>query len=393
MPESKGEQRPLVVHVLQRLDYGGMETVLVHLINAVGQAPYRQAVICLDDYSDFSGRIRHADVPIHALHKRDGKDPSAYWRLGKLLRRLRPALVNTYNLSALDVAPLARLAGARVVHSEHGWQVANARDMQNKYLRLRRWMLPFIDRYVAVSQELQSWLVDTVRLPENRVTCIHNGIPLQECLGRESHGRNVRAELGIADQEFVIGTVARLDPIKAHDVLLRAFAEYLATAPARTPSRLVIVGDGPERARLNGLVRDLNIGQQVVMTGARSDIAAMLSSFDVFTLPSHNEGISIALLEAMAARLPVVATAVGGMPEVVSDGQTGMLVRCGDPASLVGGFARYASDKALRRRHGDAGWTRLRTHFSLEHMVSQYMALYSQILNASGAKVDRRGVG
>lgn len=370
---------PLVVHVIRRLDYGGMETMLIDLINRMGDTPYRHAVICLKDYTGFRDRIASPAVEVFTLGKREGKDLISYWRLWRLLRRLRPALVNTYNLATLDVAPFARLAGCRVVHAEHGWE-AGREAVPSKYIRLRQLMRPFIDRFVAVSNDLQDWLRDTVGVSAARVVCIHNGVDDARFLRDASERLRARERLGIEEKTFVIGTVARLDPVKAQTLLVEAIGK-LSGDPGSRAVLLLMVGEGPERGRLEALIRTRELDHLVQLIGARDDVPELLNAFDVFALPSCNEGVSIAVLEAMAAELPIVATRVGGNPEVVADGETGLLVVPGDAEALAAALARYRDDAALALAHGKKGRARMRSEFSLDSMVQRYLRLYDELLN------------
>ena len=383
-------EEPLIVHVIHRLDYGGMETVLVDLINRMSGGPYRHAVICLTDFSEFRERIRSPEVAVFALGKREGKDLPSYWRLWRLLRRLKPALVNTYNLSTLDVAPIARLAGCRVVHSEHGWLVGRE-AVPVRYVRLRRLVRPFVDRFVAVSQDLETWLSQVVDVPATKLACIHNGVEADGFQHDAAERESARQRMGLAPETFVVGTVARLDPVKAQTQLIEAIASLSERHDSARDTRLLIVGDGPERARLEALIRARGLELEVTLTGARSDVSQLLAAFDVFALPSHNEGVSIAILEAMASGLPVVATRVGGNPEVVVDGETGALVAPGAVDELAKALHRYREDDALARTHGEAGRARMQAEFSLESMVGRYRRLYDDVLDGRSATIERRG--
>lgn len=377
-------ERPLIVHLIYRLDYGGMETVLVDLINQMGDTPYRHAVICLAGYSDFRNRLRSPEVAVFDLNKRAGKDLASYARLWRLLRRLRPALVNTYNVATLDLAPVARLAGCRVVHAEHGWAVRQE-QVPAKYVYLRRVMRPFVDRFVVVSRDLGAWLQRAVGVPEVKLACIHNGVDPEMAVRARAEARR---RLGIPVDAYVMGTVARLDPVKAQGLLIQAMAESAIRDVPRA-QRLYIVGEGPERPRLESLIREHNLGEQVQLIGARDDVPEWLSAFDVFVLPSFNEGISIAALEAMAAGLPVVAAQVGGNPEVVLSGITGQLVPVGDVPALAQALAHYRDDPETAIAHGRAGRERMRSEFSLAAMVERYRHLYDEIIDIRSGRRSR----
>ncbi len=367
----------LIAHVLNRLDYGGMETVLVNQIQKMSDAPYRHAVICLSGHGRFARRLPPT-VPVVDIGKRPGKDPAAYARLWRALRQLRPQLVHSYNLAALEIAPLARLAGSCVVHAEHGW-TADRASVPQKYRLLRRAMSPFVDRFVAVSRDLENWLREDVGIAPAKLACIHNGVdpaPLSDALVARDEARR---RLGVPQDAFVVGTVARLDPVKAHALLIEAVGR-LAAAKKAPPVRLYIVGEGEERPRLEALIEGRGLGSLVHLPGARDDIAQWLAAFDVFALPSWNEGVSIAALEAMAAALPVVATRVGGNPEVVAHETTGWLVPAGDVEALAEALARYRDAPELRLVHGRAGRARMQAEFSLHAMVQAYTGLYGEVL-------------
>lgn len=370
------ERPPLVVHLIHRLDYGGMETVLVDLINNMGDTPYRHAVICLKDFTEFRDRIRSPAVDVIALRKREGKDFPHYAKVWRELRRLKPAIVNTYSIATLDLTLLARLSGARVVHAEHGWQLGR-NDVDPKYIRMRRLMSPFISRFVAVSRDLANWLHETVGLAKHKVACIYNGVDPR--IFPDSDRAVARIRVGVPANAYVVGTVGRLVPVKAQTLLVEAFARLQSLNEEKNVF-LVIVGDGPEKNALERKVNELKLNESVLLAGARSDIPDWLASFDVFAVPSRNEGVSIAILEAMAAGLPVVATHVGGNSEVVEDRETGHLVPVGDVDAMAIALQRYRDDAALAARHGEAGRARMLAHFSMDSMITDYLNLYDGVL-------------
>jgi glycosyltransferase involved in cell wall biosynthesis len=211
----------------------------------------------------------------------------------------------------------------------------------------------------------------TEGFPADRVQVIYNGIdPGHRPTSTER--LTARAALGVPESALVTGTVGRLDPVKNLHVFLRAHALLLETHPE---ARAVIVGDGPERAALAAQAAELGIADSVMFTGYRSDARALMAAFDVYVNSSTYEGVSLTILEAMAATLPVIATPVGGNPEVVIDRETGYLVP-GQPRLIADAVARLAADPRRRRTMGDAGRWRVMRHFSLARMVSDYAAAY-----------------
>ncbi|NII11167.1 TIGR03088 family PEP-CTERM/XrtA system glycosyltransferase [Oleiagrimonas sp. C23AA] len=388
-------RRPLIAHVLYRLDTGGMEQMLVRLINGTCHH-YRHAVICLQGYGDFRDRIEPEDVRCLALDKRPGKDWRCYLRLWRVLRSVKPDIVHTYNFGALDTAPVARLAGVRrVVHAERGRDAADPNGENRKYRLLRRGLLPFIDRYLAVSADLRNWLTANVGIPAERVTCIPNGIDVAAFADASSDpAERVLLRDFAPPGSLLIGTVGRLDAVKDQTGLISAFGCLCEALPdQRTRLRLVVVGEGTQRPALESHIAHLGLSGQVRLLGNRSDIPALLAEFDVFALSSIAEGMPGVLLEAMASGLPVVATQVGGVGEVVVDGVTGTLVPASQPRAFSMALAEYIMHSSLRRQHGRAGRDTALAQFSLQTMLDAYTALYDSLLVSDSDREDMAAEG
>lgn len=383
--------KPLIAHVLYRLTTGGMERVLVTVINRT-HAKYRHAVICLDQVTAYRERIADPDVACFALHKKPGKDWACYFRLWRTLRRLKPDLVHTYNFGAVDAAPVAKCAGVRrVVHGERGRSANDPDGTNRKHRVLRRSLMPFIDRYLAVSQDLRNWLVEKVGIDPSKVVCIPNGIDATGFVVGPAKKQS-RPLLGsfAPPGTILIGTVGRLDPVKDQAGLIAAFNLLCASAPQlRSRLRLAIAGEGPQRTVLEAQIAELGLAPQVCLLGNREDVPALLAEFDIFVLSSIAEGMPGVLLEAMAAGLPVVATEVGGVNEVVLRGVTGLLVPPSNPSLLSDALSNYVSDEALRVRHGSAGRRKAETGFSLDQMVAAYVELYDELLEAQPNAASR----
>ncbi|MCC2955057.1 TIGR03088 family PEP-CTERM/XrtA system glycosyltransferase [Massilia sp. IC2-477] len=369
-------QPPLVAHLIYRLDIGGLETLLVDTINRMPAGRYRHAVICLTDYTDFAERITRPDVELFALHKPAGLALGTHTDLFRLLRRLRPDILHTYNLGTIEYAATAWAAGVPVrVHAEHGRDARDPQGVNPKHNLLRRLVLPFIDRYVPVSHELRGWLERVVRIPARKIQLIDNGVDTE----RFRPGVAGPLEAWQSDPDaFVIGTVGRLQDVKDHATLVEAFVQLRALLP-QAKLRLVLVGDGPLRGQLEAQVRERALEASVCFAGARSDVAPVMRSFSLFALSSIAEGTPVTLLEAMASGLPVVATAVGGIPDLVEQGVSGTLAPARDPQALAAAIAPYVRDRALAQRHGAAGRARIEQQYSMQAMLAAYVALYDEL--------------
>lgn len=374
------DTRPLVVHVVHSLSMGGLETLLVDCINRMPAERYRHAVVCLTGYTAFADNIARPDVTLHALGKPPGLGLGTHRKFWHLMRQLRPTVLHTYNLSALEYAFTAAMAGVPVrIHAEHGRDVGDPHGLNPKHNLLRRLLVPFVDRFIPVSEDLDRWLEQVVRIPRAKTLFIKNGVDTDKFSPRTAASQ-VPADSPWGVGDFVIGTVARVQDVKNHRALVDAFARLRAQRPDLAPHvRLSIVGDGPLLPAVRAQVAALGLQDAVWLPGARSDIKALLHSFSLFALPSLAEGTPVSLLEAMASGLPVVASRVGGIPEAVDDGVHGRLVPVGDVEALAQALERYAADPQLGRRHGTAGRARVEERFSMRAMLAGYGELYDSL--------------
>lgn len=374
---------PLIAHVLHHFGVGGMENGVVNLINHLPPQRYRHAIICLTSYTDFHLRL-NPTVEIVALNKRAGHDLGLYRRLYRSLRQLRPALVHTRNLSALEAQAVAAAAGVRArVHGEHGRDIYDLHGRSRKYNLLRRTLRPLVQRYIAVSQDLARWLADTVHVAPQRIAQIYNGVDSQKFAPRRQRGPF--GPPGFSDERsFIIGSVGRMAEVKDYPSLVRAFIQLLHTQQdLRSRARLVILGDGVTRTSCQNLLREAGLAELAWLPGEREDIAALMPQFDVFALPSLGEGISNTILEAMACALPVVATAVGGNVELIAPGHNGCLVPPAQPELMAQALLNYAEDAALTQAHGRAGRAKIESQFSMAAMVGAYTQVYDAVLAAA----------
>ena len=378
------DQRPLVAHVVYRFDTGGLENGVVNLINHMPRDVYRHAVISLTAITDFRQRIVRDDVEFIALGKVDGHALWIYPQLFRLFRRLRPAIVHSRNLAALEVVVPAWAAGVPVrIHGEHGRDVGDLDGSSRKYQWVRRLYRPFVTSFIALSRDLEHYLSDIVGIREGKVVQIYNGVDARRFTPRAA--RAPIAGCPFANSSlWLVGTVGRMQTVKDQMTLARAFVRALAIRPELKDSlRLVMVGDGPLRAPSQAFLEHAGCAALAWMPGERDDIPEILRGLDCFVLPSLSEGISNTILEAMASGLPVIATDVGGNGELVDAGRSGELVPVGDVETMARRIVAYACDREDARAAGRAGRASVESRFSLAAMVRQYQGLYDRSLHDS----------
>jgi sugar transferase (PEP-CTERM/EpsH1 system associated) len=357
-------QRIRIAHVIFRLDYGGLENGVVNIIRGLPAEEFDHTIISLTDSTDFRRRLPD-NVPVYEIHKQPGRNPAYLLRVWQMLRDGRYDVLHTRNLPCLESQAAGWLAGVPLrVHGEHGWDVYDLGGSNRRYRRLRRLFRPLVHHYVALSAELEHYLTAAIGVPATRVTRICNGVDVVR----------FRPAAEAPGGPLVIGGVGRLEAVKNFELLARAFAQ-LARDGDRD-SRLVLVGEGSQRRPITAALAAAGLADRATIAGARDDVPEQMRRFGVFVLPSHAEGISNTILEAMASGLPVIATDVGGNRELVADGETGFLVPPGDVAAMADRLVRYRDDQALRSRHARAARARAEARFSIGAMVAQYRQLY-----------------
>jgi len=378
---AKPASQRTIVHIVFRLDYGGLENGVVNIVNGLSDSHDKHIVIALTEATDFRRRL-NKDVQLVSLHKKPGKDFLAYFRLYKLLRKLRPNIVHTRNIGTLDCAFVAFLARIPIrIHGEHGWDVFDPNGTNAKYRWLRRILSCFVRRFVTVSADLREWLVFTVGISAKKVTHIYNGVDTRRFRPRRSQATTGLPTWLDDGEMIVVGTVTRFSAIKDPMNLVEAFISLCGAQNAVTPFvRLVMLGDGTLHNQAVERLREAGLGDKAWLPGSRDDVAEILARIDVFVLASFREGISNTILEAMATGLPVVATDTGGNRELVESGITGALVPTEDPIALATALATYVDDKSLREAHGRASRERAIGSFSISAMVENYGNLYKEEL-------------
>jgi sugar transferase (PEP-CTERM/EpsH1 system associated) len=376
----------LVVHLVQQLDIGGIENGLINLIKHMPPERYRHAIVCLKDYSDYHAHIKQRGVEIISLNKREGKDWGHYLRLFRALRALQPDLIHTRNLCGIEGQLVAALAGVKLrVHGEHGRDMNDLYGKRLKYKLLRRLLRPLIGHFIAVSADLEHWLIDSVGAEPDKVSQISNGVDSIQFHPRLGPAAAIGPAGFMQDNAFVIGSVGRLEEIKDYGTLVEAFLRLIASPhPAHQRMRLLIVGDGPQRAACLETLTRAGAAHRAWLPGERTDIAQLLRAMDLFVLPSLAEGSSNTILEAMATGLPVVATAVGGNPVLVHPGFTGILVPPRSPDLMAAAIADYCRIPDMAARHGMRARSQVIANHSLPEMARGYLRVYDALAHPDG---------
>jgi sugar transferase (PEP-CTERM/EpsH1 system associated) len=388
MAQTTRDERPLVAHVLFRFDVGGLENGVANLIDRMPRDSYRHAVVSLTEVTAFRQRIARDDVSFHALHKRSGHGLRLYPALFRLFRGLRPRIVHTRNLAALEATLPAWAAGVPIrIHGEHGWDVVDLDGTSRRYRLVRRLYRPFVTRYVAVSRGLESYLVERVDAPRERVGRICNGVDIERFMPAPDGREPIDGSPFNDRRLWLVGTVGRMQSVKDQPTLAKAFLRALAITPeAAARMRLVLIGDGPLRNEVAAILAAAGRSDLAWMPGERTDVPRILRGLDCFVLPSLAEGISNTILEAMASGLPVIATRVGGNSELVDEETTGSLVPAGEADALASEILRYFRDPALGASRGRAGRARAQELFGLDDMTRRYRALYDELLGVASPR-------
>ncbi|MEP6970057.1 MAG: TIGR03088 family PEP-CTERM/XrtA system glycosyltransferase [Betaproteobacteria bacterium] len=376
-----------MAHVMHRFDTGGLENGVVNLINHMPEDQFRHAVVALTDVTDFRDRIKRRDVQFVALHKPAGQGVWQFPKWYRMLRRMRPDIVHTRNLAALECQIPAW--GARVpvrIHGEHGRDVGDLDGSNRTYQRVRRFYRPFVHHYLALSRDLAHYLASQIKVPESRITQVYNGVDTTRFQPAPEGPSPIRDCPFHPAQHWIVGTVGRMQAVKDQVMLARAFVHAFELEPSlKNRLRLVMIGDGPLRAQAQAVLHDAGLAELAWLPGERSDVADIMRGLHVFALPSLAEGISNTVLEAMATALPVIATDVGGNADLVVQGETGDIIAAADPLAMARRIVQLADEPEQARSKGLAGRQRVESQFSMQAMVGNYQRVYEEQLRRIGA--------
>lgn len=369
-----------VLFMVQHLDYGGTEDHFHDLVTGLDRERFTPHVI---HFNNPDGHVAtkiaaHRDIPRTFIPVARAYDLSGLKAIGQVRRYVREHAIRvmvTFHFMADFIGTLATVGlPTRVVSSR--------RDMgftrNDRQKRIGRWLDRGVARYIAVSDAVRHAIAVEEHLPLEKIDVVYNGINPAELDARRIDREAERAREGIAPHETLIACVANMNKVKGHLTLVEAFAQLLARNP-QAPLRLLLAGHGPMQEAVRARVAELGLGGRVLMPGFSKDVAREFNMADLVVLPSETEGFSNSIVQAMAYGKPVVACRVGGNPEAVADGETGLLVPPRDPAALAAALEQLALDESLRARMGQAGNVRARMLFTVDRMLSAQQDLIARV--------------
>jgi len=354
--------RKRIAYLVQGLGTGGLERVVLHLACEMVRRGHEVMICCYDRRGNLADEAEQGGAHVEVVPRKAGVDLGYVWRLARWFRRHRPDVLHMHNETALFYGTLAgKLARVPcLIYTEHDGVFPRSLAARWANRTLVRWLT----QAVAVSQAVRDLWCRHDGIDPAWVTVIPNGVPdIGEPVGGQSRCENGR---------FRIGCVSRLNREKGVDILIEAFARVHKQAPE---AELVLVGDGVERTALGKQAAGLGVAEHVQFLGTRDDVPALLATFDVFVLPSRTEGLPMALLEAMAAGLPIVATAVGGVPQAIRHRETGLLVPAEKPEALAESLMSLFGNTTLRQSLGHAARRRFLEEYEVSHMTEAYERL------------------
>ena len=347
--------------------------MLSHLVTRLDRSNYTPMILCLDDKGELAADLEDLDIPVVAYGRKPGQDVGLFFRLARFFKTNHVDLVHTHNIGALFYGNLAaKMTGTPVVHTQHDPQLTYSLKRKTKVLLSSLGT----KKIVAVSEDIALLYRKSFKIPENRLTVICNGIDIN-IKSDQAAVNSLQSQCRIQPGDFVIGTVARFAEVKDLSTLIDAFSIIVQQ---QKNAHLVLAGDGPLTNSLKEQARNCVAKDKIHFLGYRNDVFNVLALFDVFVNCSLSEGLSITILEAMASKLPVIATAVGGNVELIQDGNNGRLVPVRNPKKLAQALLDLIADPLLCADMGKINRSRIEQQYSLSNMVRQYENIYASVL-------------
>jgi sugar transferase (PEP-CTERM/EpsH1 system associated) len=384
------EPRLRVLHVIDRLGVGGTEFGIAKVIQGLSGNCFEHRICVLRGFDQDFVRAQGFEGQVCVAGGSSAGFQFLLGRLARIMRRFRPHIVHSRNWGAIEAIPAARLARVPVaIHSEHGYEVDMLAGLPNRRRIIRHIVYAAADAVFTVTEELRAYHARQAWFSAERIRVLPNGVDTSCFKRRYEEREEIRRRLDLSGDCIVLGSVGRMVPIKDHQTLLRA-AENLGARGI--PVRLLLAGSGPELQRHQQFANgSAELSGRVVFVGSTIEVPALLNALDIFVLPSLCEGMSNTLLEAMSSSLAVVATNVGGNPELVENGRSGLLFQPGDVSGLTAKLERLTKEPNLRQALGQAARNRAVEQFSLERMIDRYRELYLDLARKRNLQVARKG--
>jgi len=384
-PKSFGSRRLRILHVFTYLGLGGTELTALRIIRNLDSERFENLVCGLRGFDPEVVRDRCPEISVIAPSSGQRSGPSISSIL-EVIRKCKPDVVHSRNWGTIESVPaawLARVSG--VIHSEHGYEMETLTSLPARRRIFRRAAYGLADVLFTVTEELRAFHARQAWISPKRIRVIPNGVDTATFRSQPDLKSAVREKLKVPADRFVIGSLGRMVPIKNHVAILKA-AEVLLQRGMN--AHVLLVGSGPELERYRDCVADsAGLRGRVTFVGATDRVAEVLNAMDVFVLPSFSEGMSNTLLEAMSSGLPVVATRVGGSPEVVEENRSGLLFAPGNLDQLSDCLSQLAQQASLGRALGEAARQQIAARFSFERMVDSYSRLYLEFAPKAGSHV------
>ena len=361
-----------LMYIVFSVDTGGLEKLLIEMIKRLDRSVFEISVLCLTEKGDLADALKNLNIPVFYMNKKDGLKPYIIFKISKLLKDEKIDIVHTHDSSANFYGGLgAKLAGVnRIINTEHGGIYFESRRKRafNKYLSRIN------EKQICVSDSIKNNL-QKMGLPLKKLITIHNGVDAER-FHVNFDAKNKRASLGINESDYVISTIGRLAKEKNQRFLIVAAPRILKRAPNAI---FLIIGDGPEKEQISKEVARLGLEDKVLFLNNREDIPELLKITDCLVSCSDSESFGLAIVEAMLSKVPVIATDVGGVGEIVKNGETGILIEPNHDDALASAIQRFQEDNVYRKNIIEKAYLYAKKRFGLDRMVETYENVYRDI--------------
>ena len=372
--KKKPDEKIHIAFLVHTYGFGGLENMVTNLVNHLDPNRFESTIISFAPLHPLNNRVDLNRIQVISLNKKGGNNPVLIYKICLMLKKIGADIVQTHNwgtaLEGILGAKLARIPG--IIHAERG-----TIEEKQRNIVFQRLLWGFTDQVLSVSEAHRKKMTNIIGFPQEQIKAIVNGVDTERFFPNPEIKEETRIKLGLKKDSLCIGTVGSLRPVKNQSLLVNACNAIL---PHFNHVEVLIVGEGPLESQLIQEAKALGLSEKIHFAGVQPHIPEILNALDIFVLPSRSEGMPNAVLEAMACGIPVIATAVGGTPEVIEDGKNGILVASEDEPHLIQALKELIQNHEKRLAFGREGRIRVLSKFSLKKMVSEYQVLYESLL-------------